>query len=141
MVKYIDAEKLIAEIEQYKQGAAIARFDNAGENADYFQGKVDLCDDLTHIVASLQQDKETLELCAKIWWEEQGWIMIPPDVTVEGIESLLKQVRKILQQEQPEVDLASEIEAESKRYPEVSYAKLSRIAKRFYELGRARKEE
>ena len=100
-----------------------------------------MCDDLTHIVASLQQDKETLELCAKIWWEEQGWIMIPPDVTVEGIESLLKQVRKILQQEQPEVDLASEIEAESKRYPEVSYAKLSRIAKRFYELGRARKEE
>lgn len=41
-----------------------------------------------------------------------------------------------LQQEQMEVDFASEIEAASKRYPEVSYAKLSRIAKRFYELGK-----
>jgi len=57
MNKYIDAEKLIAEIERYKQGAAIARFDNAGENADYFQGKVDLCDDLTHIITSLQQEQ------------------------------------------------------------------------------------
>lgn len=57
MSKYIDTEKLIAEIERYKQGAAIARFDNAGENADYFQGKVDLCDDLTHIITSLQQEQ------------------------------------------------------------------------------------
>ena len=57
MSKYIDAEKLIAEIERYKQGAAISRFDNDGENADYFQGKVDLCDDLTHIITSLQQEQ------------------------------------------------------------------------------------
>lgn len=62
MNKYIDAEKLIAEIERYKQGAAIARFDNAGENADYFQGKVDLCDDLTHIVASLHQEQPGVDL-------------------------------------------------------------------------------
>lgn len=56
-MKYIDAERLISEIEQYKKGAAIARFENAGENADYFQGKVDLCDDLTHIIDSLQQEQ------------------------------------------------------------------------------------
>ena len=56
-MKYIDSEKLVAEIERYKQGAAIARFDNAGENADYFQGKVDLCDDLTHIITSLQKEQ------------------------------------------------------------------------------------
>lgn len=56
-MKYIDADKLIAEIERYKQGAAIARFDNAGENADFFQGKVDLCDDLTHIITSLQKEQ------------------------------------------------------------------------------------
>ena len=60
MSKYIDAEKLIAEIERYKRDAAIARFDNAGENADYFQGKVDLCDDLTHIITSLQQEQPSL---------------------------------------------------------------------------------
>jgi hypothetical protein len=57
-MKYIDAEKLIAEIERYKQGAAIARLDNDGENADYFQGKADLCDDLTHIIISLHQEIE-----------------------------------------------------------------------------------
>lgn len=37
--------------------------------------------------------------------------------------------------EQPEVGLEKEIEVASKRFPEVSFAKLSRIAKRFYELG------
>ena len=62
MKRYIDAEKLIAEIERYKQGATIARFDNAGENADYFQGKVDSCDDLTHIIASLQQEQPEVDL-------------------------------------------------------------------------------
>lgn len=60
MEKYIDADILKAEIERYKQGAAIARFDNAGENADYFQGKVDSCDDLTHIITSLQQEQESV---------------------------------------------------------------------------------
>lgn len=57
MRKYIDTEKLKAEIERYKKEAAIARFDNAGENAEYFQGKVELCDDLTHIITSLQQEQ------------------------------------------------------------------------------------
>lgn len=61
-MKYIDSEKLIAEIERYKQGSAIARFDNAGENADYFQGKVDLCDDLTHIITALQQEQPEVDL-------------------------------------------------------------------------------
>ena len=61
MSKYIDADKLITEIERYKQGAAIARFDNAGENTDYFQGKVDLCNDLTHIITSLQQAQPEVE--------------------------------------------------------------------------------
>ena len=41
-----------------------------------------------------------------------------------------------LEREDELADLASEIEAASKRYPEVSFAKLSRIAKRFYELGK-----
>lgn len=62
MNKYIPADKLIAEIERYKQGAAIARFDNAGENADYFQGKIDLCDNLTHIITSLQQEQSDVDL-------------------------------------------------------------------------------
>ena len=69
-MKLINAEKLKAEIERYKQGAAIARFDNAGENADYFQGKVDMCDDLTHIITSLQQEQPKVdsEQEYKTWW-------------------------------------------------------------------------
>lgn len=62
MKRYIPAEELIAEIKRYKQEAAIARFDNAGENADYFQGKVELCDDLTHIITSLQQEQPKRKL-------------------------------------------------------------------------------
>lgn len=66
-MKYVDADKLIAEIERYKQEAATARFDNSGENADYFQGKVDLCDDLTHIITTLQQEQPEE---SKWWWSE-----------------------------------------------------------------------
>lgn len=61
-MNYIPADKLISEIERYRQGAAIAKFDNAGESADYFQGKVDLCDDLTHIISSLQQEQPEVDL-------------------------------------------------------------------------------
>ena len=41
--------------------------------------------------------------------------------------------------EEKEVDLEKEIMKASERYPEVSFAKLSRIAKRFYELGKKAK--
>ena len=42
-----------------------------------------------------------------------------------------ERLHKYLQQEQPEVDLGKEIDRVSKRYPEVSFAKLSRIAVHF----------
>lgn len=38
--------------------------------------------------------------------------------------------------DEKEIDLEKEIVEASKRYPEVSFAKLSRIAKRFFELGK-----
>jgi len=48
----------------------------------------------------LQQDETQVDkmICSQVWWEEQGWIMIPPDATIEGIDSLLRQVKKKLQQ-------------------------------------------
>ncbi|MBQ6958160.1 MAG: hypothetical protein IJP77_06345 [Bacteroidales bacterium] len=95
-MKYIDAELLREEIEKKSHEEQGFR----SEDSEY--GYRSCARDLLAFIDSLQQDKETLELCSKIWWEEQGWIMIPPDATVEGIESLLKQVRKKLQQEQPE---------------------------------------
>ena len=96
MNKYIDAEKLIAEIERKISACKKQRAD-AIEVECY-----NLADDASARMGELY-------------------------VVLETIASL--------QQEQPGVDLEKEIEAASKRYQEVSYAKLSRIAKRFYELG------
>ena len=94
VMKYIDADKLIAEIER-------RRLSNRYIDTEGYENE------LLEIITSLQQDKETLmlEMCNQSFWEDSGYIMIPPDVTIEGIESLLKQVKKKLQQEQPEVEL------------------------------------
>ena len=100
-MKYIDSEKLIAEIRKLRSESCIS------ESDDYYEyAKSEIID----IIDSLQQDKETLmlEMCNQSFWEDSGYIMIPPDVTIEGIESLLKQVKKNLQQEQPETDLLEE---------------------------------
>ena len=107
-MKYVDAEKLKAHIEA-KMEILWDRLADKEHLTDIelrdlgmYMALEGLIDDLD----SLQQDKESveLELCSQTWWEERGWIMIPPDATIEGIDSLLKQVRKKLQQEQPEVN-------------------------------------
>lgn len=95
-MKYIDAEKLIAEIE--RRIDLICTTEGVVKR-DKLQ-EYETLRDIEDFIDSLQQDKETLELCSKIWWEEQGWIMIPPDATVEGIDSLLREVKKKLQQGQ-----------------------------------------
>ena len=161
-MKYIDVEKLKAEIERYKQGAAIARFDNAGENADYFQGKVDLCDDLTHIIEFLQQEppvtkepishlehwlaffgcpEENIEKCATQISQGYGAIRY-----LEGVQRGAEAVNELAQQEQPEVDLEREIIkykvpfSDDREY--LNEQTLDAIARHFYELGlNARKEE
>lgn len=98
MAKYIDAEKLRAEIKFAKSVYDNPKRVVLGIADAYRQdGRAAMCDDILKRIESLQQ-------------------------------------------EQPGVDLAREIEAASKRYPEVSYAKLSRIAKRFYELGKNSKD-
>lgn len=95
-MKYIDAERLNADLDTWIEAMEDAE-------GDYADGVRFAIRHFIFLLDSLQQDKETLELCSKIWWEEQGWIMIPPDATIEGIDSLLKQVRKKLQQEQPDL--------------------------------------
>ena len=104
-MKYIDAEKLIAEIERRK--AILNKYKDSFETAACCKQELEWMKDF---ITSLQQDKETLmlEMWNQSFWEDSGYIMIPPDVTIEGIESLLKQVKKKLQQEQPEVDLKEE---------------------------------
>lgn len=86
-MKYIDAEKLKAHIQYLIKKDNYELFD---------------VPELLSFIDSLQQDDAQVDkmLCSQIWWEEQGWIMIPPDATIEGIDSLLKQVKKKLQQKQ-----------------------------------------
>ena len=86
-MKYIDADQICTKIKQLK------------EKYPSWQLKLAM-DDLYEFIDSLKQDETQVDkmLCSQVWWEEQGWIMIPPDATIEGIDSLLRQVKKKLQQ-------------------------------------------
>jgi hypothetical protein len=158
MNKYIDADKLTKAIEDKGLDCSFAL-------------KMERLDILA-LIDSLQQDEKAveLEMCSQAYWEERGWMMIPPDVTLKGIESLLERVRKKLQQEQPQVADASkmeQVEVDLERETVLNYAHehyyydkdfdgyghgkfrpvftrddLIGFARHFYELGlNARKED
>ena len=55
-MKYIDPEKLIAEIEKY-ENTAIDAYNPRGEDADFWNGKVVACEDLKTFITSLQQEQ------------------------------------------------------------------------------------
>ena len=147
-MKYIDAEDLTAEIRKLRSESCIS------ESDDYYEyAKSEIID----IIDSLQQDKETLmlEMCNQSFWEDSGYIMIPPDVTIEGIESLLKQVKKKLQQEQPEVDLekerknlshtmlpyAADVFSGKMRVEDISYSYRQKLADYFRDLAKTAQEK
>ena len=146
MTKYIDTEKLKAHIEAIME-ILWDRLPDADKehptdielrDLGMYMALEGLVDDLD----SLQQDKESveLELCSQTWWEERGWIMIPPDATIEGIDSLLKQVRKKLQRGQPEMDLEEEMDRFFEEMPILEHENIFEdtyhmIARHFYELG------
>ena len=101
MTKYIDADSLRAEIKFAKSVYDDPKRVVYGVADAYRQdGRAAMCDDILKKIDSLQQDETQVDkmLCSQVWWEEQGWIMIPPDATIEGIDSLLRQVKKKLQQ-------------------------------------------
>ena len=65
-MKYIDADKLIAEIERY-ENTAIDAYNPLGEDADFWHGKVVACEDLKTFITSLQQEPPiNTELCTLI---------------------------------------------------------------------------
>lgn len=150
MGKYIDADILKAEIERYKQGAAIARFDNAGENADYFQGKVDLCDDLTRIITSLQQEQPE---------SSKGKFVFPNFLYARTVDNKTIDVSYAPQSidaveyiknvpiEQPNVDLEEEMDRFFEEMPVYEHENIfedtfQMIARHFWNKGyTARKEE
>lgn len=119
-MKYIDAERLKVEIEKHiKEVKDVA--ERFVPNMGFFDAKLSGIYDVMAIIDSLQQDETQVDkmLCSQIWWEEQGWIMIPPDATIEGIDSLLRQVKKKLQQEQPSLPDNLDEAAEEYRQGEV----------------------
>lgn len=116
-MKYIDADLLRAEIKFAKSVYDDPKRVVYGVADAYRQdGRAAMCDDILKKIDSLQQDETRVDkmLCSQVWWEEQGWIMIPPDATLEGIDSLLRQVRKKLQQEQP--SLPSDLDEAAKQF-------------------------
>ena len=148
MKKYIDTEKLITEIKRYKNKAdeRLKIKDRSYAEEEKDSALQNLCGNLLHFISSLQQDETQVDrmLCSQIWWEEQGWIMIPPDATIEGIDSLLKQVRKKLQHEQQKIDLEEELEIFIQNHEDWDddYELLQDAVHHFFELGlNARKEE
>ena len=105
-MKHINADKLIAEIDRLN---SIVPYESKDRHDE---GLHDAYKAVKNVICSLQQDEKAveLEMCSQAYWEERGWMMIPPDVTLKGIESLLEQVRKKLQQEQHQVADASKME-------------------------------
>lgn len=155
-MKYIPADKLTSEIERRMS----ENIELAEMGCDTFGHRAVEDNDILALIDSLQQDETQVDkmLCSQAWWLEQGWIMIPPDATIEGIDSLLNQVRKKLQQEQPGVDLdldadiemewdsfnqhLAEYGGESEEVVWLNRYNFNEIARHFYELGlNARKEE
>lgn len=104
-MKYIDADKLIAEIRNRESEYAELIKSTDEVLRTVACAKIGELEYILSIIHSLQQDKAAveLELCNQSWWEERGWIMIPPETTIEGIDSLLKAVRRKLQQKCPPV--------------------------------------
>jgi hypothetical protein len=164
MSKYIPADKLIAEIEKLlaksknDEEKAFAKKDAAGHLAAVT--KTAVCVKIKKFISTLQQDKETLELCSQVWWEDRGWIMIPPNVTLSGIESLLNQIKRKRElgqdeeQKQPEFDLDREIDLSIRLMPGVHslenneqwykgrYENIKELVRQYYKHGlNARKEE
>jgi hypothetical protein len=97
MGKYIAADKL-AELISQAEKEFTEKSETKGYTTLEYRHKAEGLHLALQFVYSLQQDKDVLDLCSQVWWEDRGWIMIPPNVTLEGIDSLLKQVRKKLPQ-------------------------------------------
>jgi len=74
-MKYIDADKLIAEIERY-ENTAIDAYNPHGEDSDFWHGKVVACEDLKTLVTSLQQKQQmpdSTQLIAE--WEKEKAVL------------------------------------------------------------------
>ena len=84
MKKYIDIEKLIAEIERY-ENTAIDAYNPRGEDADFWHGKVVACEDLKTLVTSLQQEQPKVDFEKEVDACWQNWLSPSNKKEVEGV--------------------------------------------------------
>ena len=140
-MKYIDAEKLIAEIQKLRSETCIS------ESDDYYEyAKSEIID----IINSLQQEQSIRKSHNESWIEETKKELQHEEELLDMRLETLKRIRdkkNQFQQEQPEMELEKEI---AQTYRDGSVADTSNmdhidyenIARHFYELGlNARKEE
>jgi len=141
-MKYIDADKLIAEIERrYDNMLNRAKLDS--ENANYWNGKADAYRAIYDHIDSLQHEQPTKGydekyLNEKIAKAKKSWDGVDVDKYMDEIRGG--------KHEQPEVDLEKEVthfvDDDKILSKFVKYDDALLIARHFYKLGlNARKEE
>lgn len=59
-MKYIDADKLIKSVNNYREGAKAA-FNPIDGDADYYKGKIDACENIQELITYLQQEQPEVE--------------------------------------------------------------------------------
>lgn len=59
-MKYIDADKLIKSVNRYQDNAKAA-FNPIEDDADYYKGKIDACEDIQKSITSLQQEQPEVD--------------------------------------------------------------------------------
>lgn len=130
MAKYIDADKLLEELDIKRKDCLIARNEfktDDPELAAFYEGKAKMCATLYHDINSIKQEQDILVLNKKDWEAQEQFRKD-------------KDFGKPLKQEQPKMDLDELIvdfllnnyefliESDSK-------AVVQKLAHHFYELG------
>lgn len=147
-MKYIDAEKLIAEIERLYEIAREASYN--GE----IEGEMTAYDKILSFIASLQQEQtdlpsgeDVMTMCNQILidWVKEGKTQKEKEQREQAHIRFFELYDDYLMREQPEVDLDSALTGFMGRYAYENsgeYPSAIDIARHFFELGlNARKEE
>lgn len=149
MAKYIDAEKLKAEIDRIEEEARKVRVSGTDKEAIGADGKIKLCLKLKSLIDSLPQEQEELPKIAEYYYHKgvyEGLSQGRADalkILEESMKRKADPVIVIKQQEQQEVDLEKEIKDTCRGYwindsheQELGKQDIENIARHFYELGK-----
>lgn len=159
-MKYIDSEKLLAEIERRREKCAdIAADEKNEEVAEYYRGKEVAYDETSSLINSLQQEqpdgynRAMIEVKAKVdeLYDETSIGLSEYDAgfyngIIETCMKLRGFIKARISKDQPEVDLEKEItpyfvehllcEFGVQSISDMDGENLAEFARHFYELGR-----